>query len=100
MELKLLFVLLAMTGAEPRGKPPIVNPAILNIGFVCRWQSLCMTRQERAMDRSLRYVRKQKPPAWKVQLCNRNARRAKTRVDWIGFDNCIRNKALTKSRRR
>lgn len=104
MELKLFLASLAFAAAGAEAsRPPIVNPAILNIGFVCRWQARCMNRQERAMKRSLKYVRKYRPPAWKVQLCNRNASRTKARVDWIGFDNCIRNTALrpiARSRRR
>ena len=105
MELKLFLASLAFAAAGAEAsRPPIVNPAILNIGFVCRWQARCMKRQERAMKRSLKYVRKYRPPAWKVQLCNRNAGRNGTRVDWIGFNNCVRNPALrpppTRQRRR
>jgi hypothetical protein len=103
--LKLLFAMFGLlsAGAEASRRPPIGNPALLNIGFVCRWQSACMNRQQKAMNRSLKYVRKYRPPAWKVQLCNRNASRKSTRVDWIGFDNCIRNPNLrrpVRSRRR
>jgi hypothetical protein len=46
------------------------------------------------MARALTFVRKQRPPVWRVQLCNRNASRGRNRVDWVGFDNCIRNAAL------
>ena len=93
------------TLAEARSKPPpLRNPALLNIGFVCRWQSLCIKQQERAMQRALRYVKQSSPPAWKIQLCNRNSSRNGTRKDWIGFNNCIRNPALrpppTRKRRR
>jgi hypothetical protein len=40
------------------------------------------------------------PPNWKVQLCNRNASRGRDRVDWIGFERCIRNPKLKKPSRR
>ena len=86
--------------------PPIKNPAILNIGFVCRWQTSCIRKQKNAMEHSLKYVEKYDPPTWKIQLCNRNASRNSTRVDWIGFSNCVRNPALrppprvTRKRRR
>ena len=80
--------------AAPAKSPPLRNPALLNIGFVCRWEARCMKRQQHAMGRALKYVRKENPPAWKVQLCNRNAGRNGTRVDWIGYNNCIRNESL------
>lgn len=101
MKLKLALAALAVcsanlwsAAAEARTKPPLRNPALLNIGFVCRWQERCIGRQERAMERALKYVRKNDPPAWKIQLCNRNAGRNGTRVDWVGFNNCVRNPAL------
>lgn len=81
-------------GAEARTKPPLRNPALLNIGFVCRWQANCIRSQKRAMARALQYVKKYPPPAWKIQLCNRNSSRNGTRKDWVGFNNCIRNPAL------
>lgn len=79
-------------GAEPR---PILYDAVsLNIGVNCQWQSRCMSLQHKAMKRALNYVAGQQPPQWRVQLCNRNARRAGNRVDWMGFEHCIRNPAL------
>jgi hypothetical protein len=80
--------------AEARSRPPLHNPALLNIGFVCRWQPSCIRQQQREMRRALAYVKKHKPPAWKIQLCNRNSSRNGTRKDWVGFNNCIRNPAL------
>ena len=55
-----------------------------------------MERQQSAMKKALRYVRKHDPEQWKLQLCNRNAsrNRGRGRVDWIGFYNCIRNDKL------
>ena len=95
------------TAAEARSKPPpLRNPALLNIGFVCRWQPRCIKQQEREMQRALAYVRKYSLPGWKIQLCNRNSSRNGTRKDWAGFNNCIRNPALrqpppaTRKRRR
>ena len=76
------------------GRPLLRNPALLNIGLMCQWQSRCMKRQQQAMARSLKFVRKAKPAAWRVQVCNRNASRSHLRVDWLGFRNCIRNPAL------
>ncbi len=90
----------AQAGTKP---PPLRNPALLNIGFVCKWQARCIRRQENAMGHALRYVRKYRPAAWRIQQCNRNAGRNGTRVDWIGFNNCIRNPALrpaSRARRR
>ena len=89
--------------AEARAKPPLRNPALLNIGFVCRWQPRCIRIQEKAMVRTLKHMKKYPPAPWKVQLCNRNAARNGTRKDWVGFENCLRNTALrapAKSRKR
>ena len=80
--------------AQARAKPPLRNPALLNIGFVCRWQTQCIRVQEKAMVRSLKYMKTYPPAPWKVQLCNRNSARNGTRKDWVGFENCLRNMAL------
>ncbi len=53
-----------------------------------------MAVQKSAMKRALKYVRKEQPPTWRIQACNRNAARSRFRVDWVGFDNCVRNAAL------
>jgi len=88
----------AQPGAAATGRstarPPLYNPVMLNFGLVCRWDAQCMDRQQDAMTRALQYVRKKDPPTWRIQLCNRNARRGSQRVDWVGFERCIRNKAL------
>ncbi len=97
LKLKLGIAALAFLAGAAEGRRtggPLNSPALLNIGFVCRWDSACMGKQERAMNRALGYVRKSRPPAWKIQRCNRNASRQRGRVDWIGFNNCIRNPAL------
>lgn len=80
--------------AHARAAPPLKNPAVLNIGFVCRWQPHCIRKQESAMAVALRHVQSYRPANWRVQLCNRNASRGGTRVDWVGFNNCIRNPNL------
>ena len=94
VRLILLALATACSAAVAQGAPPLRNPALLNIGFVCRWNAQCVKTQERAMKRAVKFVRKEKPPNWKVQLCNRNAGRGGTRVDWVGYYNCIRNPAL------
>ena len=82
-------------GAEARSRSvPLEDPVLLNMGFVCRWQSRCIKMQQRAMRSTLKYVKKYRPPPWKVQVCNRNSSRNGTRKDWVGFDNCIRNPAV------
>ena len=84
----------AAAEARANAPPPIYDPVILNVGFVCRWEARCMDRQKDAMKSALKFVRKRNPPVWRIQLCNRNASRKRDRVDWIGFENCIRNQAL------
>lgn len=82
------------TPAGAQRRPLLHDPVALNIGINCQWQSTCMSRQRAAMKRALAYVAKVRPPQWRVQLCNRNAGRSGTRIDWIGFDHCIRNPSL------
>ena len=89
-------LVLAGVGAPAQGKlPPLRDPVFLNMGFVCKWQTRCIRDQQRAHRRALHHVRKYRPAAWKIQLCNRNASR-RGRVDWIGYYNCIRNKRLVR----
>jgi len=92
--LALAALVLWPRAADATQPPPLKNPAILNIGFVCHWQESCIGRQQAAMGHALKYVAKYQPPAWKIQLCNRNAGRNGTRVDWVGFHNCVRNPDL------
>jgi hypothetical protein len=84
----------AAAEARANAPPPLYDPVILNVGFVCRWDARCMDRQKDAMKSALKFVRKRNPPVWRIQLCNRNAGRRGQRVDWIGFEHCIRNEAL------
>lgn len=88
------LILCCMATASPAERAPLNDPTLLNIGFSCRWETRCMSVQRKAMKRGLAFVRKSQPPAWKVHLCNRNAGRGYQRVDWVGFDHCIRNTSL------
>jgi hypothetical protein len=80
--------------AAPAASAPLHDPVALNIGLNCQWQARCIAQQRHAMKRALSYVSKKRPAAWRVHQCNRNAARKRDRVDWIGFDNCIRNTSL------
>ena len=80
-------------------RPLLHDPVELNIGVNCQWQERCMAAQRTAMKRSLAFVSAKRPPRWRVQLCNRNAARGRYRVDWVGYDHCIRNPALRKPSR-
>ncbi len=81
-------------GTVAFARPLLDDPVTLNIGFVCQWQQRCMALQKKAMKRSLKMVRKEQPPTWRIEMCNRNASRNRYRVDWVGFENCIRNTTL------
>jgi hypothetical protein len=85
---------LATLPAGTVARPILHDPVALNIGINCQWQSRCMAAQRRAMKRSLAYVANYRPARWRVQMCNRNAGRSNSRMDWVGFENCIRNVAL------
>lgn len=89
-----LLAALAVPALAGQSGGILKDPVMLNIGHVCQWQWECMERQRSAMGKSLKYVAKYRPPQWRIQLCNRNARRTKARVDWIGFNHCVRNEAL------
>jgi hypothetical protein len=90
--LAMLTLTPAASGA--RRPVPLRDPVTLNIGINCQWQQRCMAEQRQAMQRALGFVRKQRPAAWRIHRCNRNAARGRYRVDWVGFENCIRNAAL------
>lgn len=87
------LLLASGTGAYASGAP-IYDSVQLNIGLNCRWERNCIAAQTHAMRRALSFVRFQRPPQSLIHLCNRNAKRSRHRVDWIGFDNCIRNPRL------
>ena len=89
------FVVLVWgASVEARSSAPLYDSNYLNIGLGCQWQEKCMAKQQKAMNKALKFVRKYDPPAWRIHLCNRNAARTRYRVDWVGFENCIRNTAL------
>ncbi len=87
------LLLAGETGAFASGAP-IYDSIRLNIGLNCRWERQCIAAQTRAMHRALYYVKAHRPPQSLIHMCNRNAKRIRSRVDWIGFDNCIRNPRL------
>ena len=88
----LAALLLALSA--PAAAAPLHDSVSLNIGLNCQWQPRCIHQQRSAMKRALTYVRKAQPAAWRIHQCNRNAARRRYRVDWVGFDNCIRNTSL------
>jgi len=92
--LGLLAALVAASAANAKSSAPLRDPVVLNIGLSCQWQQRCIGQQTKAMKRALKFVRKKQPPTWRVEMCNRNASRKRARVDWVGFDNCIRNADL------
>ena len=85
----------ALFAVPVRATAPLYDASALNIGLNCQWQQNCIRKHEGAKKRALKYVAKYDPPAWRVQLCNRNARRGLLRVDWVGFNHCVRNSSLT-----
>jgi hypothetical protein len=56
--------------------PPLNNPAMMNIGILCRWDTHCIKAQDKAMQTSLRFIAKSHPPIWKIHFSNRNASHA------------------------
>jgi hypothetical protein len=89
-----VFAVLGYLAVPAQAGAPLSDPVALNIGISCQWQQRCIKDQKKAMKRALKFVKKSEPPLWRVQLCNRNAARQRSRVDWVGFDNCIRNSVL------
>jgi hypothetical protein len=81
--------------AGARSPAPLYDPVSLNIGLSCQWQQRCIADQTKAMKRALKYVKNKQPPSWRIHRCNSNASRKNNRVDWVGFDNCIRNASVT-----
>jgi hypothetical protein len=73
----------------------LADPVALNIGLICQWDEECIYDHKVAMRKALKYVAKYHPPQWRIEQCNRNASRGKSRVDWIGFNQCVRNAGLT-----
>ena len=93
------FLLTAMPAAAVSRRAILYDAVGLNIGVGCQWQAQCMVRQRTAMVSALSYVARKKPTNALVHLCNRNASRGGGRVDWVGYDNCIRNPRLKRRTR-
>lgn len=93
---------LALIGSqvEAHGVAPLYDPVALNVGVNCQWQRSCERRQLGAMADAREFIASAHPPLWRIHLCNRNAARATARIDWVGFDNCIRNFRLKRPRHR
>jgi hypothetical protein len=89
-----LLILAAVPAPPASAAAPLHDSTSLNIGLNCRWERRCMASQEHAMRRALSYVSARRPPQPLIHLCNRNATRGRFRIDWIGFDNCIRHASL------
>jgi len=85
---------LAAGAARSRAAAPLYDPVALNIGINCQWQQHCQQQQRDAMANAARFIAGKHPSLWKIHQCNRNARRSTSRVDWVGFDRCIRNKRI------
>jgi hypothetical protein len=84
-----------IAAASPaRALAPLYDPVALNIGINCRWEQRCQLKQRGAMNDSRKFMAAERPAVWRIQLCNKNARRATARIDWVGFNNCIRNPYL------
>jgi hypothetical protein len=87
-----LALVASAAGAETAA--PIYDPVTLNVGVSCQWQQTCQRRQMKAMVAARKYMAAKNPSLAKIHLCNRNARRGTAKVDWIGFNDCIRNPHL------
>ena len=94
-----LIALIAL-GADGHAAAPLFDPVTLNIGINCQWQQRCERRQLKAMARARDFIAKKHPPLWQIHLCNRNARRGPSRIDWVGFNACVRNARLAAPRAR
>ena len=90
---------LALLAAAPeaRATAPLYDPVTLNIGINCQWQQACQRRHLKAMRSAHKFIAAKHPPLWKIHQCNRNARRGSSRIDWVGFNDCIRNADLPPS---
>ncbi|HEX3422723.1 MAG TPA: hypothetical protein VHS33_04890 [Sphingomicrobium sp.] len=96
MGAKLALAVLALmgAGAQAPAVAPLYDPVVLNIGINCQWQQSCEKRQRSAMLHAAQFIAATHPPLWRIHTCNRNARRGPARVDWVGFNGCIRNSNL------
>ncbi|HEX5258747.1 MAG TPA: hypothetical protein VFW35_08200 [Sphingomicrobium sp.] len=92
-------ILLIAWQARAYALAPLHDPVALNIGINCQWQRTCQRRQQQAMAEARQYVATARPALWRIHMCNKNARRGAASVDWIGFENCVRNPQLRPPRR-
>lgn len=102
MARKLAFAAL-LSFATPAGAfaaAPLYDPVLLNVGLNCQWERTCQRRQLKAMASARKFMARAHPPLWRVHLCNRNAQRGTARIDWVGFNECIRNPDLPRPSRR
>jgi hypothetical protein len=88
-----VLAFLATPGAA-QAMAPLYDPVTLNIGINCQWQRSCQRRQMDAMKAAHDYIAETRPPVWRIHRCNRNAARGVSRMDWVGFNACIRNGSL------
>ena len=95
-----LALAFALSARPARAAAPLYDPVVLNIGINCQWQQRCQKQQRQAMRDASRYIATKHPPLSKIHLCNRNARRSTARVDWTGFNRCIRNPRIGQPARR
>jgi hypothetical protein len=102
MKRNVAFAALALIASpvEGHGMAPLYDPVILNVGISCQWERHCERRQLKAMSHARKFIAHKRPPIWRIHMCNRNARRGPARVDWIGFDDCMRNPNLRPTGRR
>ena len=89
-----------LPSAQAHPAAPLYDAVMLNIGINCQWQQACQRRQVKAMNQARSFIARNNPPLWRIHLCNRNAGRATARVDWVGFNNCIRNTHLVRQQQR
>jgi hypothetical protein len=92
--LPLAAVLLLGDAASSASRAPLQDGFALNIGINCRWEQQCIRAQHFGMRAAVQYVERSDPPRWRIHQCKRNAWRYGNRLDWIGFNNCVRNAAL------
>jgi len=91
---------LLAAASDAQATAPLYDPVTLNIGINCQWQQTCQRKHLKAMQSAHKYIAAKHPPLWKIHQCNRNARRSSSRIDWVGFNDCIRNTHLSPSAQR
>lgn len=92
----LALIALTVWAGQGRAAAPLYDPVMLNVGINCQWRQSCERRQLQAMSSAHSFIAHKRPPLWRIQLCNRNARRSISRIDWVGFNDCLRNARLAR----